>query len=153
MVLPSKMGIPKAYEERTQVGLCLSVVVFEKLVISLLWCVFGLILYPSKDWLFLVMTASVMDSFWGCCSLVSLLYCSLQLVKLTLQKSAPKLVACSWVNDYFWVTKSTTKITSTSVLIWFYLLQIWFYPQPQSVDAILANLALSPLAIQQACCH
>ena len=67
MVLPSKMGdIAKAYFMKQRghlVGtLSLSLVVFEKsfyLLLLLLWCVFGLLLYPQKDALFWIMTASV----------------------------------------------------------------------------------------------
>ena len=67
MVLPSKMGdIVKAYfiKERGHLegSLSLSLVVFEKacdMLSLLLWCAFGLTLYPQIDWLFWIMTASV----------------------------------------------------------------------------------------------
>ena len=67
MVLPSKMGdIAKAYfmKDRGHLSgsLSLSLVVFEKacdMLSLLLWCAFGLILYPQKDWLFWVMTTVV----------------------------------------------------------------------------------------------
>jgi hypothetical protein len=71
MVLPSKMGdIAKAYfmKERGHLSssLSLSLVVFEKacdLLSLLLWCMFGLMLYPQKDWLFWVMIGSIALGF------------------------------------------------------------------------------------------
>lgn len=67
MILPSKMGdIVKAYfmKQRGHLegSLSLSLVIFEKacdLVSLLIWCAFGLIVYPEKDLLFWVMTAGV----------------------------------------------------------------------------------------------
>ncbi|MGL5833538.1 MAG: lysylphosphatidylglycerol synthase transmembrane domain-containing protein, partial [Waterburya sp.] len=60
MVLPSKMGdIAKSYfmAERSKISgsLALSISIFEKtcdLLSLLLWCVFGLLLFPAKDHLF-----------------------------------------------------------------------------------------------------
>ncbi|MGB5632174.1 MAG: lysylphosphatidylglycerol synthase transmembrane domain-containing protein, partial [Waterburya sp.] len=67
MVLPSKMGdIAKAYfmSERSNLSgsLALAISIFEKacdLLSLLLWCVFGLIIYPAKDSLFWIMTVGV----------------------------------------------------------------------------------------------
>src|ERR1043165_10274033 len=67
LVLPSKMGdIAKAYfmRERGHMSgaLSLALVVFEKscdMLSLLVWCAFGLLLYPEKDWLFWVMTISI----------------------------------------------------------------------------------------------
>jgi len=67
MVLPSKMGdIAKAYFMRERNGvsgsLSLAIVIFEKacdMLSLLLWCAFGLLLYPSKDSLFWTMTAGI----------------------------------------------------------------------------------------------
>ncbi|MGL6341641.1 MAG: lysylphosphatidylglycerol synthase domain-containing protein, partial [Waterburya sp.] len=67
MVLPSKMGdIAKAYfmAERSSLSgsLALAISIFEKasdLLSLLLWCVFGLILYPAKNSLFWTMTGGV----------------------------------------------------------------------------------------------
>jgi hypothetical protein len=67
LLLPSKMGdIAKAWfmRERGHLegSLALSLVIFEKscdMLSLLLWCVFGLALYPRKDTLFWTMTASV----------------------------------------------------------------------------------------------
>jgi len=87
---------------RTLVGLCLSRWWCLKAcdMLSLLWCVFGLILYPSKDWLFLVMTASVIFGLvLGLLLLVlAPLSCSLQLVKQAhLKKSKLEKLRVSWV--------------------------------------------------------
>lgn len=68
MVLPSKMGdIAKAYFMRDRGNLSgslsLSIVVFEKacdMLSLLLWCTFGLLLYPQKDFLFWAMTVGVL---------------------------------------------------------------------------------------------
>jgi uncharacterized protein (TIRG00374 family) len=166
MVLPSKMGdIAKAYfmKERGHLSgsLSLSLVVFEKacdMLSLLLWCVFGLILYPSKDWLFWLMTASVIFGL----VLGMLLLGSRSFAKLFFaigKASSPKKLRSkleklrvSWgeMHDYFWRDKvQLLKITSTSVLIWFlHLLQIWFFILSlRAWTPILANLALSPLAI------
>ena len=165
MVLPSKMGdIAKAYfmKERGHLSgsLSLSLVVFEKacdLLSLLLWCVFGLMLYPNKDWLFWLMTASV------ACGLVTglLLLSSRQFAQLffrignaTPKKLRSKLekVRISWdeMHDYFWSDKGQLlKITGTSVFIWFlHLLQIWFFILSlKAWTPMLVNLALAPLAI------
>ena len=67
MILPSKMGdIAKAYfmqrRGRLSGTLSLALVVFEKscdMLSLLVWCIFGLALYPDKDWLFWAMTVCV----------------------------------------------------------------------------------------------
>src|SRR5678816_2561202 len=67
LVLPSKMGdIAKAWFMRDRGhldgSLALSLVVFEKMcdmLSLLLWCVFGLVLYPRKDALFWTMTGAI----------------------------------------------------------------------------------------------
>ncbi|MBM3303302.1 MAG: flippase-like domain-containing protein, partial [Deltaproteobacteria bacterium] len=67
MILPSKMGdIAKAFfmKERGHLSgsLSLSLVLFEKacdMLSLLLWCAFGLILYPEKGLLFWIMTLCV----------------------------------------------------------------------------------------------
>ncbi|MEM9769415.1 MAG: lysylphosphatidylglycerol synthase transmembrane domain-containing protein, partial [Cyanobacteria bacterium P01_D01_bin.71] len=67
MVLPSKAGdIAKAYFMRDRGhlsgSLALSLVVFEKacdMLSLLLWCLFGLWLYPQKDVFFWGMTAAI----------------------------------------------------------------------------------------------
>jgi len=141
-------------------SLSLLVVVFEKacdMLSLLLWCVFGLILYPSKDWLFLVMTASVIFGLVGAAAPGSRSFAKLffAIGKAHLKSAQARKVACSWVKCTIisGVTKSTTKITSTSVLIWFCTCCKSGFILSLRAWTILANLALSPLAIQQACCH
>jgi glycosyltransferase 2 family protein len=166
MVLPSKMGdIAKAYfmKERGHLdgSLSLSLVVFEKacdLLSLLLWCAFGLLLYPQKDWLFWTMTASVIVGLViGILVLGSRKFAE---VFFILGKAiAPKKIRLkleklrlSWgeMHDYFWRDKvQLVKITATSVFIWFlHLQQIWFFILAlKAWTPPLANLALSPLAI------
>jgi hypothetical protein len=166
MVLPSKMGdIAKAYfmKERGHLEgtLSLSLVVFEKacdMLSLLLWCAFGLLLYPDKDWLFWVMTVSVATGL----ILGMLLLSSAQLAQaffdfvrtLAPKKFRPKLkkLRNSWseMHRYFWRDRGQLlKIAGTSVFIWFlHLLQIWFFILALNAwTPFLANLALAPLAI------
>lgn len=166
MVLPSKMGdIAKAYfmKERGHLSgsLSLSLVVFEKacdLLSLLLWCVFGLMLYPQKDWLFWLMTGSVaLGLVIGLLLLSSRQFADLFFVfsrAIAPKKLRSKLekLRGSWsqMHNYFWRDKSQLlKIASTSVFIWFlHLLQIWFFILSlKAWTPFLTNLALSPLAI------
>lgn len=166
MVLPSKMGdIAKAYfmRERGHLSgsLSLSLVVFEKtcdMLSLLLWCVFGLILYPQKDLLFWVMTIGV-----GAGLVLGLLLLGSHrfaaVFFLIAKRIAPKKLKikiekfqASWkeMHDYFWQDKAQlTKISLTSIFIWFlHLLQIWFFILALKASVpFLVNLALSPLAI------
>lgn len=166
MVLPSKMGdIAKAYfmKDRGHLSgsLSLSLVIFEKacdMLSLLLWCAFGLLLYPQKDWLFWIMTVSILTGL----GLGGLLLGSRQFAQLFFyagQTIAPKKIKAklarmqtSWreMHDYFWRDKvQLLKVTGTSVFIWFlHLLQIWFFILAlKAWTPFLANLALSPLAI------
>ncbi|MGK7875451.1 MAG: lysylphosphatidylglycerol synthase transmembrane domain-containing protein [Xenococcaceae cyanobacterium] len=166
MVLPSKMGdIAKAYFMRDRGhlsgSLSLSLVVFEKacdMLSLLLWCVFGLILYPEKDGLFWVMTAAVtVGLILGLLLLGSRQFA--QVFFLVARKLAPKKLSnklknmqISWgeMHDYFWGDKGQLlKIATTSIFIWFlHLLQIWLFILALKAWApFLINLALSPLAI------
>ena len=166
MILPSKMGdIAKAYfmSERSNLNLSLAIAisVFEKtcdLLSLLLWCVFGLILYPAKDSLFWTMTAGVTI---GLCMGILLLssgnFANL-FFKYTIN-FAPKSIAtklekmqAAWgeMHDYFWRDKQQLLlISSTSIFIWFlHLLQIWlFILALKAVTPFLVSLALSPLSI------
>ncbi|MDY6896778.1 MAG: lysylphosphatidylglycerol synthase transmembrane domain-containing protein [Cyanobacteriota bacterium] len=166
MVLPSKMGdIVKAYfiKERGHLegSLSLSLVVFEKacdMLSLLLWCAFGLTLYPQKDWLFWIMTACVISGL----IIGLLLIASRQFANLIFQftgRIAPQKIRLkiaklrdSWneMHKYFWRDKKhLSKIALTSIIIWFgHLLQIWFFTfaLKQTVP-LLAHLALAPLAI------
>ncbi|HEY9797184.1 MAG TPA: lysylphosphatidylglycerol synthase transmembrane domain-containing protein [Leptolyngbyaceae cyanobacterium] len=166
MVLPSKMGdITKAYfmKERGHLegSLSLSLVVFEKacdLLSLLLWCVFGLMLYPQKDWLFWIMTGSVATGLMvGLLLLSSTQFAQLFFAlgrTIAPKKARSKLdkLRDSWteMHRYFWRDKiQLLKITTTSIFIWFlHLLQIWFFILAlKAWTPFLANLALSPLAI------
>ena len=166
LVLPSKMGdIAKAWFMRDRSGLsgslALSLVVFEKscdMLSLLLWCVFGLAIYPQKDGVFWVMTAVVAGMLvLGCLLLGSPGFARFFFAsagRFAPKKIAAKLtvLSASWgeMHDYFWARKARLlKVTTTSVFIWFlHLLQIWMFTLAlrQSVPFV-ANLALSPLAI------
>lgn len=166
MILPSKMGdIAKAYFLRQQGhltgSLSLSLVVFEKacdLLSLLLWCAFGLILYPNKNWLFWFMTVSV--GLGLSLGLLLLSSCKFAQIFFIFSRAiAPKKLKIkiqklqfSWqeMHHYFWQDKvQLLKITLTSISIWFlHLLQIWFFILAlKARTPFLANLALSPLAI------
>ena len=166
MVLPSKMGdITKAYFMRDRGhlsgSLALSLVVFEKacdMLSLLLWCAFGLLLYPQKDALFWIMTIGVAGGLLGGVLLLASKRAA-ELFFQTTKKIAPKKIKeklqklhISWqeMHDYFWRDRvQLTKITATSIFIWFlHLLQIWFFILAlKAFTPFLANLALSPLAI------
>ena len=166
MVLPSKMGdIAKAYfmAERSGVsgGLAIAISVFEKacdLLSLLLWCVFGLILYPAKDTLFWTMTGGVASGL----TLGLLLLSSKQFANLFFQqaiflvpkslKSKLQKMQSDWgkMHGLFWNDKGHLfLITSTSVFIWFlHLLQIWlFILALKTTVPFVVSLALSPLSI------
>ncbi len=166
MVLPSKMGdIAKAYfmKERGHLSgsLSLSLVVFEKacdLLSLLLWCAFGLMLYPQKDWLFWIMTGSVgLGLIMGLLLLSSRQFAQIFFIAgraIAPNKLRSKLenLRGSWgeMHNYFWRDKrQLLKIVSTSVFIWFlHLLQIWFFILAlKAWTPFIINLALSPLAI------
>jgi len=166
MVLPSKMGdIAKAYfmQKRGHLegSLALSLVVFEKtsdMLSLLLWCVFGLILFPKKDWFFWLLTAIVAAGLvlgfllLGSRKFAQLFFPIVQ--RVAPQKYTGKLekLQVSWLEmlDYFWRDKvQLTKIWLTSIFIWFlHLLQIWFFILAlKAWTPLLINLALAPLAI------
>ena len=166
MVLPSKMGdIAKAYFIRDTGKLSgtdsLSLVVFEKacdLLSLLLWCAFGLLLYPQKDLLFWAMTAVVLTGF----TTVILLLNSSSFTSLFFKITKPllpgkieekaQLLLGSWHNyrDYLMNESGRfTKVASISVFIWFmHLFQIWlFILAINSWAPFVDNLALAPLSI------
>jgi uncharacterized protein (TIRG00374 family) len=166
LVLPSKMGdIAKAWFMRDRGhlsgSLALSLVVFEKtcdMLSLLLWCVFGLFLYPSKDPLFWTMTAGVAGMLvFGLLLIGSPRFAGFFFstsARFAPKKMAAKLakLGASWgeMHAYFWESKARlAKVTVTSVFIWFlHLLQIWMFILALKAWApFLANLALSPLAI------
>lgn len=166
MVLPSKGGdIAKAYFMKDKSGLtgslALSLVVFEKscdMLSLLLWCVFGLFIYPSKDAVFWTMTIGVFSMF----TVGALLLGSVSFARFFFDlgarfapgKMKEKFVkfGASWgeMHAYFWSSKARlAKVTITSVFIWFmHLLQIWlFILALKAFVPFVTNLALSPLAI------
>jgi glycosyltransferase 2 family protein len=166
MVLPSKGGdIAKAWfmKDRSNLSgsLALSLVVFEKscdMLSLLLWCVFGLFLYPKTDVVFFIMTMAVAAMFnFGLLLLGSVKFA--QFFFGLGQRFAPGKMkekfarfGASWaeMHDYFWSSKKRLiTVTTTSVFIWFlHLLQIWLFilALKASVPFVI-NLALSPLAI------
>jgi len=166
LVLPSKMGdIAKAWFMRDRSGLsgslALSLVVFEKscdMLSLLIWCVFGLFLYPQKDGVFWIMTMAVTGMFLLGCLLIG----SQAFARFffdTSAKFAPKKIgakltklSASWgeMHNYFWSNKARLfKVCASSVFIWFlHLLQIYlFILALRATVPFLTNLALSPLAI------
>ncbi len=169
MVLPSKMGdIAKAYfmRERGHLSgsLSLALVIFEKacdMLSLLLWCAFGLLLYPQKDGLFWLMTVSVV----GGLLLLGLLLGSQSFARLFFDlfvkegqvptaKFKLKIAKLrdSWreMHGYFWSDRrQILTIMLTSIFIWFlHLLQIWFFILAiRAWVPFVTNLALSPLAI------
>ncbi|AFZ49821.1 lysylphosphatidylglycerol synthase transmembrane domain-containing protein [Dactylococcopsis salina] len=166
MVLPSKMGdIAKAYfiQKRGSLtgSLALSLVVFEKtcdLLSLLFWCVFGLVLYPDKGWLFWGMTFIVTSGL----TLGMLLISSRGFADICFQfgqRFSPKKIGnklenlqLSWgeMSDYFWRDrKQLLLITVTSIFLWFlHLFQIWLFILALNAwTPFLTNLALAPLAI------
>jgi uncharacterized protein (TIRG00374 family) len=166
MVLPSKGGdIAKAYFMRDRSGLSgsltLSLVVFEKscdMLSLLLWCAFGLLLYPKHDAVFLAMTAAVTAMLiFGLLLLGSLRFAQF-FFGLGARFAPGKMKAkfekfgASWgeMHAYFWSSKARlARVTLTSIFIWFlHLLQIWlFILALRAWVPFLTNLALSPLAI------
>ncbi len=166
LILPSKMGdIAKAWfmRERGHMSgsLSLALVVFEKtcdMLSLLVWCVFGLLLYPRKDWLFWAMTICIFSGL----ALGLLLIGSQRFahfffesgVRLAPRKVGAKLARLqeAWreMHGYFWKSKvQLICVAATSVFIWFlHLLQIWmFILALRAWTPFLTSLALSPLAI------
>ena len=166
LVLPSKMGdIAKAWFLRDRGhldgALALSLVVFEKacdMLSLLLWCAFGLALYPRKDALFWTMTAFVAALLGAGLLLLASEKCARFFFGLGAQFAPGKMrekfakLGASWseMHRYFWESRARLlKVTATSVFLWFlHLLQIWMFILALRAWApFLANLALSPLAI------
>ncbi|MFG6094063.1 lysylphosphatidylglycerol synthase transmembrane domain-containing protein [Leptothoe sp. ISB3NOV94-8A] len=166
MVLPSKMGdIAKSYfmKERGHLSgtLSLSIVIFEKacdMLSLLLWCAFGLILYPQKDAFFWTMTAGILGGLiFGLLMLGSKRFARIGFT--TMRRIAPKKIAeklasfqDSWdeMHDYFWGNPTQlTRIAGMSIFVWFlHLLQIWLFILALNAWAPpVISFALSPLAI------
>jgi len=166
MVLPSKMGdIAKAFfiKQRGHLGgsLALSLVIFEKtcdLLSLLLWCAFGLLIYPEKNWLFWCMTAAVTTGLVAGIALLASRAIARRFFQIC-QSLLPKTMhgklqglQTSWseMHAYFWRDRRhLARIIATSIAIWFlHLLQIWlFIIALRAWVPLLINLALAPLAI------
>jgi hypothetical protein len=170
MILPSKMGdIAKAYFIRDRGylsgSLSLSLVVFEKacdLLSLLLWCAFGLLLYPSKDALFWLMALGIVGGLVVGTAILASSRIADWAFRIG-QRLAPggsrgkvgqKLdrLHASWheMQTYFWRDRHQLGvITLTSIGIWLlHLLQIWFFIFALNASVpFIANLALSPLSI------
>lgn len=166
LILPSKMGdFAKAWfiKERghASAGLAFALVVFEKacdMLSLLLWCAFGLLLYPDKNLLFWIMTACVAAGLIGGLTLLGspsfagfVFKTGGRLAPGKIRTKLEKL-ADAWreMHEFFWRDRARLLLVSaTSVFIWFlHLLQIWMFILALRAHApFLASLALSPLAI------
>lgn len=166
LVLPSKMGdmaksVFMADRGHLRGSLALALVVFEKacdMLSLLVWCVFGLLLYPRKDAFFWVMTAAIIAGFIGLALLLGSThfarFCFGMGERFAPGKMKTKIATlhASWVemHGYFWQDKAKlTRIAINSIFIWFlHLVQIWMFTLAlREPVALLTNLALSPLAI------
>jgi uncharacterized protein (TIRG00374 family) len=166
LILPSKLGdLAKAWfiKERghARSGLAFALVVFEKacdMLSLLLWCAFGLLLYPHKDGLFWTMTAFVAAGLAGGLALLGSPTFARRVFRscqhLTPVKTRTKLekLEAAWreMHDCFWQDRrQLLLVAGTSVFIWFlHLLQIWMFTLAlRATVPFLAGLALSPLAI------
>lgn len=166
LVLPSKMGdmaksVFMADRGHLRGSLALALVVFEKacdMLSLLVWCVFGLLLYPRKDAFFWVMTAAILAGFAGLALLLGSThfarFCFGTGERLAPGKLKGKIARLheSWIemHGYFWQDKvQLAKIAANSIFIWFlHLVQIWMFTLALREQVpFLTNLALSPLAI------
>ena len=166
MILPSKMGdIAKAYFMARNHGLtqgnCLSLVLYEKTtdMLSLLaWCIFGLLLYPFKGWLFWLMLAAVVALFLLCSALLlshrftkSLFWVlSYPLPTGIKAKTASLSGKLDELRKQLAATPGlATRVAIVSFGIWLmHLLQVWlFILALRGWVPFLDNLALAPLAI------
>lgn len=166
MVLPSKLGdIAKFYfmkqKGRMDGNMALSLVVFEKacdMLSLLLWCVFGLTLYPDKGGLFWVFTAGVAAALIVGVSLLG----SSRLLRWTatlFQEIAPTQIrskvdslweSFSQVQAFFWSNNTQAfTVAAVSFFLWFlHLVQIWlFILALKAWTPFHTNLAIAPLAI------
>ncbi len=166
LILPSKMGdLAKAWfmKERGHLTgeVATALVLFEKgcdMMSLLLWCGFGLLLYPQKDVLFWVMTGCVLSGLvcgtvlLGSRALVGwLLRVGGQVLPVKMQPRLEKL-GRAWqeMYSYFWQHPSRfSLVVGNSIIIWFFhLVQIWVFVLALRAQApFLASLALAPLAI------
>ena len=166
MILPSKMGdIAKAYfmKERDNLSgsLALAIVIFEKasdMLSLLLWCIFGLLFYPTKDPFFIMITLGISGGLilgvflLGSRRVADLFFnTTIQISPKGISKKLQSMqVSWSQMQSYFWGdNKQVLLISITSVFIWFlHLLQIWLFIIALKASApFIVSLALSPLSI------
>jgi hypothetical protein len=166
MLLPSKMGdIAKAYFMRDRGGLdgplAFSLVVFEKtcdMLSLLVWCVFGLLVFPLEGWLFDVLTAAVAAGLVLGLALLGSKIFALAFFRLARALASGPLEARlerlreAWgeMHAVFWGDGARLAgVAATSLVIWFFhLLQIWLFTRAVRASVpLVANLALAPLAI------
>lgn len=166
MVLPSKMGdIAKSYfmKERGNLrgSLSLSIVIFEKacdMLSLLLWCAFGLLLYPQKDAFFWTMTVGIIGGLvFGTLMLGSKGFARLGfgvMGRIAPGKIGQKIASMQtgWeeMHDYFWGSPAQlTRVVAMSIFVWFlHLLQIWLFILALNAWAPpVVSFALAPLAI------
>lgn len=166
LVLPSKMGdIAKAWFMRDSLGMpgssAFAVVVFEKscdMLSLLLWCAFGLAVFPKESPLFWPLFALVAAGLVGGITFLGSRRFSRALLGWALAVAPGKLhgkirqLQESWADVQTYTRSSPARmwfIGMGSVAIWFlHLLQIWFFifALRQSVPMV-TNMALSSLSI------
>jgi hypothetical protein len=141
--------------------LAFALVVFEKtcdMLSLLLWCAFGLLLYPHKDALFWLMTVFVVGGLIGGVALLGSRSFAEAIFKMVSPVAPAKIrsklarLQTGWreMHECFWRDRrQLVLVAGTSVFIWFlHLLQIWMFIFALRASVpFLANLALAPLAI------
>jgi len=166
MVLPSKLGdIAKSYfmKERGLMSgnMALSLVVFEKacgMLALLLWCVFGLALYPNKSGVFWMFTGGVATTLIAGLVFVGSRrfqrWTAVLVQEVAPAKFRPKLCSLwdsfSQIQTFFWSNKTHALIVAAmSLFLWFLnLVQIWlFILALKAWTPFFASLAIAPLAI------
>jgi uncharacterized membrane protein YbhN (UPF0104 family) len=166
LILPSKMGdVAKAWFMKDRghmpASRALALVVYEKtwdMLSLLLWCVFGLVAYPQKDWLFWGMTGAVAAGLLLGLAMVGWPALATSLFGLARRLAPAKLVAKLERLESGWAEMlalfqpgewRTWRVAAVSVGIWFlHLLQIWLFVLALHGQVpLLTNLALAPLAI------
>jgi len=166
MVLPSNMGqIVKGYfladRGNLRQSLAFTVVIFEKacdLLALLLWCAFGLILYPQKDGLFWALVGIVLVCsglgllLLGSRSAANGIFDKIRAISPRKLRQKVRHFQRSWhqMHDYFWPNRGQVgMIAAVSVLLWLlHLSQIWLFILALNAwTPFVTNLALAPLAI------
>jgi len=166
MILPSKAGdFAKAYfmADRGYIkgSLALSLVIFEKtcdFMSLLVWCAFGLFLYPEKDAIFWLLTLCIAGGlFLGLFMLGSKKFSHgffLMVQRVVPEKTGEKFLQldAAWneMHVFFWGDRrNLCKVAITSVFLWFlHLFQIWLFILALGLfTPLIISLALSSIAI------